>query len=406
MSAADRSPGAECPALEGGIPVRDELLPFFRVELGPEEEAAALRVLRSGWISTGPECEAFEAEAAAQLGVEAANAVSVASCTAGMHLALCAAGVGAGDEVITSPITFPATANAILHAGATPVFADVLPGRLTLDPDAVRAAITPRTRALLVVHFAGWPCEMDALRALAEERGLALLEDAAHAIGAAYRGLPVGSLGDAAAFSFYATKNVTTCEGGLVTTRHADWAQRMRVQRLHGIDLDASRRDGRAYRHWEATRLGWKYNLNDLQAAMGRVQLARLPERNRRRRAIDARYRAALAGMPLVSPVEGPAEAETAAHLFPVLLRTEALRVDRDRVLQALLAENVGVGVHFRALPLHRFFREAGHRSEDVPVATDASHRLLSLPLYPGLEEREQDQVVEALLRILRWYAA
>jgi len=394
------------PALEGGLPVRDSLLPFYRVELGPEEEAAVLRTMRSGWLSMGPECEAFEAELASQLGVEPWGALSVASCTAGLHLALRAAGIGRGDEVVTAAITFPATANAILHAGATPVFADVHPDRLTLTADSVRAVLTPRTRALLVVHFAGWPCDMDPLSELAAERGIAVIEDAAHALGARYRGRPAGTLGDAAAFSFYATKNLTTAEGGLVTTPHRAWAERMRIERLHGIDVDASRRAGLSYREWESVGLGWKYNLNDLQAAIGRVQLARLPGQNRRRRELDARYRTALAQTDLVSPVSGPDGAETAAHLFPVLLRTEQLRVDRDRVLRGLLAENVGVGVHFRALPLHRFFREAGHRGEDVPVAVDASHRLLSLPLYPGLKEPEQDQVVEALLRILVWYAA
>ncbi|HKJ25711.1 MAG TPA: DegT/DnrJ/EryC1/StrS family aminotransferase [Myxococcota bacterium] len=401
------APGdADRPALEGGLPVRDTLLPFFRVELGSEEEEAAVRALRSGWISTGPECERFEADLAGFLGLPPAQAVSVASCTAGLHLALRAAGVGPGDEVITSPMTFPASANAILHAGAVPVFADVVPAWLTLDPAAVRAAVGPRTRAILPVHFAGWPCEMDALGGIAAEHDLAIVEDAAHAIGATWRGRPAGTLGDAAAFSFYATKNLTTCEGGLVATAHPEWARRMRVERLHGIDLDASQRDGHDYRHWESVSLGWKYNLNDLQAAIGRVQLARLPEQVRLRREADSRYRAALAASELVEPISGPAGAETAAHLFPVRLRTERLRVGRDHVLRALLAENVGVGVHFRALPLHRFFRDAGHRPEAVPAAVEASHRLLSLPLHPGIKELEQQQVVEALLRILRWYAA
>ncbi len=393
------------PAIEGGLPVRETLLPFFRVELGSEEEEAAVRALRSGWISTGPECERFEAELADYLGLPHAQSVSVASCTAGLHLALVAAGIGPGDEVITSPITFPASANAILHAGGTPVFADVHPERLTLDAASVRAVVSPRTRAIVPVHFAGWPTDMAPLWEIAREHGLAIIEDAAHAIGATYRGHPAGTLGDASAFSFYATKNLTTCEGGLVASTHADWADRMRIARLHGIDLDASQRDGRAYEHWEAVSLGWKYNLNDLQAAIGRVQLARLPEQIELRRRVDARYRSALAESELVDPVVGPDDSENAAHLFPVRLRTERLRVGRDHVLQALLEENVGVGVHFRALPLHGFFRSAGHRPEQVPVATDASDRLLSLPLYPGLREPEQEQVVEALIRILRWYA-
>ncbi len=392
------------PALEGGAPVRDTLLPFFRPSLGREEEEAVIAVLRSGWLATGPVCDRFEAAFGAQ--INARHAISVASCTAGLHLILHAAGIGAGDEVVTSPMTFPATANAVLHAGATPVFADVLPRQLTLDPAAVRAAIGPRTRAIIAVQLAGWPCEMDALRAIADAHGLLLIEDAAHAIGTFYRGRAAGTLGDAASFSFYPNKNITTCEGGMVTTARDDWASRIRVARLHGVDLDASRRDGLEYRHWEAVALGWKYNLNDVQAAIGLAQLARLPAAQTSRLALDARYRVALRALPGVAPLEGPDGGETAAHIFPVLLDLERIRIDRDTVLRALLTENIGVGVHYRALPLHRFFRETlPQRPEDLPVATDASHRTLSLPLFPGLTDAEQDHVIEALARILTFYA-
>ena len=405
MSAASRGDAASGrPALDGGAPLRDTLLPFFRPSIGKEEEDAVIAVLRSGWLATGPVCDRFEA--AFRESVAARHAISVASCTAGLHLILHAAGIGAGDEVVTSPMTFPATANAVLHAGARPVFADVLPGQLTIDPEAVRAAISPRTRAIIAVHLAGWPCEMDALRTLADAHGLLLIEDAAHAIGTWYRGRAAGTLGDAASFSFYPNKNITTCEGGMVTTARDEWASRIRIARQHGVDVDASRRDGLEYRHWEAVALGWKYNMNDVQAAIGFAQLAKLPAVQARRLALDARYRTALRDLPAVAPLEGPDGGETSAHIFPVLLDLARIRIDRDTVLRALLAENIGVGVHYRALPLHRFFRETiPQRPEDLPIATDASHRTLSLPLFPALTDAEQDQVVAALARILTFYA-
>jgi dTDP-4-amino-4,6-dideoxygalactose transaminase len=392
------------PACEGGTPIRDSLLPFFRLDLGREEEEAVLAVLRSGWLTTGPQCERFEAAFASY--TEARHAIATSSCTTGLHLILHAAGVGPGDEVLVPAMTFPATASAVLHAGARPVLVDVLPEQLTIDPAAVAAAIGPRTRAIVAVHLAGWPAEMDALRALVAERGLVLIEDAAHAIGTRYRGRSAGTLGDAASFSFYANKNLTTCEGGMVTTARDDWARTIRVARLHGIDVDASRRDGRGYRHWESVALGWKYNLNDMQAALGLAQMPKLAAWQARRVAIDRHYRAALAQVEGVAVLRGPDGGETSAHIFPVLVDTERLRIDRDALLQALLAEGIGVGVHYRALPLHRFFREdLGFRAEAFPVATDASHRTLSLPMFPALAGAEIDQVVAALARILRYYA-
>ena len=394
---------AQLPAIEGGEPVRRSFLPFARPALGAEEEEAVLEVMRSGWLGTGPRTARFEEAFAATIGI--AHAVAVGSCTAGLHLALRALGVGPGDEVITSPMTFPGTANAVLHAGATPVLADVLPGRLTLDPRAVAAAITSRTRAIIAVHFAGWPCAMREIQELALSAGLYVVEDAAHALGATYGGCPVGALGDAAVFSFYATKNITTGEGGMITTDRSELIPQLRRERLHGVDKDASRRSEASFEHWEAISLGWKYNLTDIGAAIGLAQLPKLPSFLEERRAQDARYRRQLASL-CVEPLRGPEEAETAAHLFPVLLRPGALRVGRDHVLKALVAENIGVGVHFRALPLHRHFRETLNVApEAFPVALDASNRIVSLPLYPGLSTRDQDDVVEALARVLRYYA-
>lgn len=393
------------PAIAGGTPVRDAMLPFSRADLGPEEEQAVIEVLRSGWLTSGPRTERFERAFAERTGVR--EAVAVASCTAGLHLLLRAFGVGPGDEVITAPLTFPATVNAILHAGARPVLADVLPGRLTLDPEAVKAALSSRTRAIVAVHLAGWPCDMAALRAIARAADLALIEDAAHAIGATLDGREAGALGDAASFSFYPTKNITTGEGGMITTDRAEIVPRLRLERLHGVDLDATKREGRDYAHWEAVSIGWKYNLNDLEAALGLAQLAKLPGFLARRRALDARYRERLAALDFLEPQHPAPGAESAAHLFPVLLREERLRLDRDGLLRALVAENVAVGVHFRALPEHRHVRASlGVAPGDVPVASDASRRLLSLPIYPSLGERDQDDVIEALARIGRHFAA
>jgi dTDP-4-amino-4,6-dideoxygalactose transaminase len=395
----------ERPAAAGGTPLRSEseFLTFFRPSIGSEEEAAVVDTLRSGWLTSGPRTLAFESAFARFTGSR--HAVSVASCTAGLHLLLRAHGVGPGDEVVVPAITFAATANAVLHAGAQPVLADVDPRGLGLDADALEAALGPRTRAVIAVHLYGWPCAMDRLRAVCAEHDLVLLEDAAHAVGARLGGRAVGTLGDGAAFSFYATKNMTTGEGGMITLERDDLVERLTRERLHGLDYDASRRDDAAYTHWEAVSPGWKYNLPEMAAALGLVQLARLPKFLEERRRLDARYREALAGVEAFEPVTGPAEAESAAHLFPIRLRPGTLRLDRDGVLDALLAENIGVGVHFRSLAEHRHFQETcGTPPEALPQAHAASRSLLSLPLYPDLDDADQDDVVAALLRIAHHY--
>ena len=393
------------PAVAGGTPIRSEPLAFAQPDLGPEEEEAVVQVLRSGWLSTGPRTAELEQGFAQLAGTRAAVATN--SWTAGMHLLLRAMGIGPGHEVVMPAVTFPPTLNAVLHAGAVPVLADVSPDRLSLDAQAADAVCTPRTRALLPVHLYGWPCDMDAIGALARRRGLLVLEDAAQGVGARYRGRHVGSLGDGGVFSLYVTKNVTAGEGGMITTDRADLVTRLRTERLHGIDLDASRREGPEFTHWEAVAPGWKYNLTDLSAAIGLAQLAKLPRVLARRRALDARYRAGLAELPAFIPVEGPEGGENAAHLFPVLLRPGALRIGRDEVLGALRAEGIGVGVHFRALPFHRHVRETlGVGPEDVPVASEASLRLLSLPIHTRMDERDVDDVLAALARIARFFAA
>ena len=393
----------EIPAVAGGSPVREEFLPFARVEVGEAEERAVIEVLRSGWLSSGPRTEEFEAALAAYLG--ARNAVGVSSCTAGLHLALRAAGVGAGDEVIAPAITFPSSVNAVVHAGAEPRLADVSDRTFNIDPSSVETLVTAKTKAIVAVHLAGNPAPMDQLRDIARSKNIGLIEDAAHALGSSYRGRPAGTLGDAAAFSFYATKNLTTGEGGMVTTIHDDWAARIRVERLHGIDLDASRRKEGGAQHWEAVALGWKYNLTDLAAAMGLVQLEKLPAMLERRRLLADRYRVALGN---VDGVRAPKLIEagvSSAHLFSCVLDPDRLRISRDDFMAAMAAEKIGVGVHFRALPAHRFFRgDLGLSPSDVPRAMSIGDRIVSLPLFAGMTDSEQTDVIDAVSRICRYY--
>ena len=384
--------------------MRAALLPFARVVIDEQAEQAAVSVLRSGWISQGPVTQCFESRMAAYVG--APHAIAVSSCTAGLHLLLRAAGVGAGDEVIVPAMTFPATANAVLHAGARPVIADVEASSLSLDAASVAERITARTRAILAVHFAGMPCDMAALGDLARSRGIVILEDAAHAMGASLGGKRAGCLGDGAAFSFYATKNLTTGDGGMVTTHDEEWAARMRIERLHGIDVDASQRSGSTYTHWEAVALGFKYNMTDIEAALGLAQLDHIDAMLECRRQLDRRYRDALASCDALELLAEREGAIGSAHLFVVRIVPGALRIDRDQMLRALLAENIAIGVHFRALPAHRFFREQGMTAADAPVAMEASERVFSLPLDGALTEHEQDDVIAALLRIVAYYRA
>jgi dTDP-4-amino-4,6-dideoxygalactose transaminase len=388
-------------AIEGGTPVRPEFLPFHRPMLGPEEEAEVLDTLRSGWLTTGPRTQRFEAEFARYLGARYARGVT--SCTAAMHLALVALGVGPGDEVITSPITFPATANVIVHVGATPVFVDVEPATLNLDVDQLEAQITPRTKAIIPVHFAGHACRMDALAALARRHGLAVVEDCAHAIETTWQGRHAGTWGNAGAFSFYATKSITTGEGGMLVTEDEDLAERIGVLRLHGISRDAWKRYGQeGFRHYETLSAGFKYNMYDLQAALGLAQFPKLEAFWARRRDIVQAYDAALASIPQIRRLEVVGPVRHGHHLYVVLVRTEELSRSRDEILNAIQKENVGLGVHFRAVHLQPFYRERyGFRPGQLPAAEYASERIISLPLYPAMDDRDVQDTIAAVSKVV-----
>jgi dTDP-4-amino-4,6-dideoxygalactose transaminase len=358
--------------------------------------------LESGWLSTGPRVAAFEEAFAEYVG--ARHAVAVNSCTAALHLSLIAAGVGPGDEVVTTPLTFCATANVIVHVGATPIFADIDPLSLNLDPGAVRAVVTPRARVLMPVHYAGHPADMTALQAIAETGALRIIEDAAHCVEGVADGRKVGSIGDFTCFSFYATKNLTTGEGGMVTTGDGGAAALMRAASLHGMSRDAwARYEPKGTAHYDVVMPGFKYNMMDLQAAIGLHQLARLEQMHARRVQICARYDAGLAGLPLRLPAHTPAGSEHARHLYPVLLDERAAGISRDDLAARLAEQRVFTSIHFRPVHLHSFYQERfGFRRGMFPVAEATFDATLSLPLSAAMDDASVERVIEACHDVLR----
>lgn len=393
------------PAIEGGGPVRRTFLPFSRPSISNAEIRAVVRTLREGWLTMGP--RVLEFEAAFARAVRAPHAVAVSSCTAALHATLAAIGVGAGDEVVTSPFTFTATANVVALLGGRPVFADIEPDTFNLDPAQVAARATSRTRAIIAVDYGGHPADLDRLQEVASSSGAFLLEDAAHAFGAAYRGTPVGAIAQATAFSFYATKNLTTGEGGMVTTADATLAAKLRSLRLHGISRDAWKRYTAAGSwYYEVEEVGFKYNLTDVAAAMGLVQLRRAPALQRKRATLVTRLAKGLAGHRGLEVPRPRPEVRSAWHLFPILLNLDRLRIDRARFIEALRAENIGTSVHF--IPLHLqpvYQRRFGFRRGDFPVAESVYERILSLPLYPAMTAADAQDVVDAVVKIATHYA-
>ena len=389
------------PARGAYVP-RDTFLPFSPPCVGEEEIAEVVDTLRSNWITTGPKTRRFEQEFAAAMDAPAALALN--SCTAALHVALVALGIGAGDEVITTPMTFAASANVIEHTGARPVLVDVEPDTLNIDPRAIERAITPRTKAIVVVHYTGHPAEMDAIRSIAATHRLAIVEDAAHALPARYRGAMIGSgSGSLTAFSFYATKNLTTAEGGMLTG-DPEFIDRGRVIGLHGMSRDAWKRydKGGSWRY-EILTPGFKYNMTDIQAAIGLVQLQRLSGFQQRRREIVSRYTDAFANEDALQlPVARP-EVEHAWHLYMLRLNHSALSIERDQFIEELTRRNIGTSVHFIPLHLHPYYRDKyGLRPEDLPVAYENHLRQLSLPLHPGMTDQEVADVAEAVLDVVR----
>jgi dTDP-4-amino-4,6-dideoxygalactose transaminase len=380
---------------------RGTYLSFSPPLIGEEEIAEVVETLRSDWITTGPKVAQFEAEFAAA--VSAPAAVAVNSCTAALHTALLANGIGPGDEVITTPLTFAATVNVVEHVGARPVLVDVERDTLTIDPARIEAAITARTRAIIPVHYAGHPADLDPIHGLARARRLLVLEDAAHAIPAAYRGRKIGSGANPVAFSFYATKNLTTAEGGMLTGEHG-FLERARLLSLHGLSRDAWKRydKGGSWRY-EVLAPGFKYNMTDIQAALGLWQLRKLPAFQERRRQVVQRYAEAFQGDEAFELPAARPNVEHAWHLYVLRLSPGALRIGRDRFIEELATRNIGTSVHFMPIHLHPYYRDKyGYNPTSFPVAYDSFQRMLSLPLNPRLSDQDVTDVIDAVHDVVR----
>jgi dTDP-4-amino-4,6-dideoxygalactose transaminase len=376
---------------------RETFLVFGRPDIREAEIEEVVATLRSGWLGTGPRTHQFEAEFATYVGAE--HAIAVNSATAAMHLGLMALGIGPGDEVITSAMTFAASVNVILHVGATPVLVDVDPVSQNVDPALVAAAVTPRTRAIIPVHMAGWPCDMTALRALADDRGIGIVEDAAHATEASIDGRKIGSISEITAFSFYVTKNLVTGEGGMVTTDDADLADDIRTRALHGMTRDAWKRySASGFQHYDVRMPGWKYNMTDIQAALGLHQLRRLDETLRRREEIWARYVAELDGIPGLALPAAFERGVHARHLFTVRVDGGAAGIDRDELIVALKERNIGTGVHFRPIHVLSYYAEhLPYAIGDFPAAEAIGESTLSIPLSSALTDDDVDDVIRAV---------
>ena len=393
------------PAIEGGHPVRGVYLPFSPPAIGADEIDGVVRVLRSGWITRGRVCEQFEEALASYTG--AARAVALSSATAGLFLSLKIAGIGPGDEVITTPYTFAATANVILHAGACPVFADIEPGTFHVSPAEIEKKITKRTRALIPVDFGGHPAEMEKIDALAKSRRIFVIEDAAHAIGARFAdGRRVGGGDPVAVFSFHAVKNLTTAEGGAVMTGDGEFARLLRLHSLHGQTKDAFAKLQAGGWRYDIEVPGFKFNMTDIQAALGVAQLKRLDANREVRERIADSYSRFFGSFDFVRVPRVDKGVTHSWHLYPLLIDFSRLRIDRDRFIEALAAENVSSNVHYIPVHVMSYYRKTfGYEPLDYPVSYSTFMSEVSLPIYPGMSERDLEDVCEACGKLFRHYA-
>lgn len=377
--------------------MRKEFLVYGAPKIGEAEINEVVDTLKSGWVGTGPKVAQFEQDFKAYKGVE--YAVALNSCTAALHLSLVAAGVGPGDEVITTAMTFVASVNAILHAGATPVLADIDPHTLNIDPAAIRQKINENTKAILVVHFGGRPCEMDEIMEIVHAHELILIEDCAHAIETTYKGIPAGTFGTYGCLSFYVTKNIITAEGGMVISNNEEKAARIKVLGLHGMSKDAWKRFGdEGYKHYFVEELGFKYNMTDIQASLGIHQLKRVDEFWNRRETIWNRYQAAFSDLPIGLPAQPAPETRHAYHLYTILIDSKVCGISRDQFLVALTQLNIGTGVHYLSIPEHPYYQHNfGWNPDQYPHARQVGRQTLSLPLSPALTDEDVQDVIEAV---------
>jgi perosamine synthetase len=398
------SVSSEVLAIHGGSPVRRTLLPYGRQTIDESDIQAVVETLRSDWLTTGPKVAEFEEAMAAWLGAK--YAITFSSGTAALHGAAFAAGLQPGDEAITSPLTFAATANCVLYQGATPVFADVLEDTLNVDPEVAATKVTARTKAILPVDYAGHPADLDSILQLAERHGLIVIEDACHALGAEYRGRRVGNIAHMTVFSFHPVKHLTTGEGGMVTTNDPVFAETLRRFRNHGISSDARQRQSAGQWHYEMVLLGFNYRLTDIACALGLQQMKTLEANLARRRQVAARYAARFCNMPGMLPPQTRPDVNPVWHLYPIRLDLNELSAGRREVFQALRAENIGVNVHYVPVHCHPYYRDRfGYRGGEYPVAEEAYERLISLPMFHGISDDDVEDVVRAVGKVVSHFA-
>jgi len=381
--------------------MRKDFLIFGSPSIEQSEIEEVVASLKSGWLGTGPKVHKFEEMFKEYKGTR--YAVALNSCTAALHLAMLVVGIKPDDEVIIPTMTFAATANAVIHAGARPVFVDCERDTMNIDPEDIKRKITPKTKAILPVHFAGRACNMDAIMDIAESHHLKVVEDCAHAVETEYHGKKAGTFGDIGCFSFYVTKNIVTGEGGMVITDNEDYANQIKILALHGMSKDAWKRfSDSGYKHYQVVYAGFKYNMMDIQAAIGIHQLPRVDEYWKRRQKIWDRYNEAFENLPVFLPASVEPETRHAYHLYTLILNIDKLKITRDQFLDEMTKRNIGVGVHYIALHLHPYYQEVyGCKRGNFPNAEWISERTVSLPLSPKLIDEDVEYVIEMVIEII-----
>jgi len=392
------------PAIKGGKPTRKKFLPPFFPSIGKEEIKEVVDTLKSGWLTTGPKAHKFEEMAGEYLGCK--NTIALSSCTAALHLALVALGIEEGDEVITTPFTFVSTANVILHCKAKPVFVDIDKNTYNIDPSKIEKAITKKTKAIMPVHYAGNPCQMGEIMKIAKKHNLAVIEDGAHAFGSEYKGRKIGNIGDFTAFSFYAAKNLTTAEGGMLCVKNKELAEKIRILSLHGMSKDAWKRySGKGSWYYEVVLPGYKYNMPDILASLGICQIKKINKFIAKKQKIAEIYQSNFSGIKELVLPKTEKENRHSWYLYPVLINSD--KISRNDFIEALKLENIGATVHFIPVHLHPYYKEKfGYKEGDFPNAEYIYKRIVSLPIHSAMTEKDAKDVVFAVKKIINYYSA